>query len=47
MNYENQNNCLFRIVLFHPIKLSPRRCRFDLVEVKEWFKNQYGQQRRK
>lgn len=29
------------------IKLSPRRCRFDLLEVKAWFKTQYGQQSRK
>ena len=29
------------------IKLSPRRCRFDLLDVREWFKNKYGQQRRK
>jgi hypothetical protein len=29
------------------IKLSKRRCRFDLTEVKEWFKTQYGQQSRK
>ena len=28
------------------IKLSPRRCRFDLGEVQTWFKTQYGQQRR-
>jgi phage terminase Nu1 subunit (DNA packaging protein) len=28
------------------IKLSPRRCRFDLAEVRAWFKRQYGQQRR-
>ena len=28
------------------IKLSKRRCRFDLAEVREWFKAQYGQQRR-
>jgi len=29
------------------IKLSPRCCRFDLFEVKAWFKSQYGQQHRK
>jgi hypothetical protein len=29
------------------IKLSPRRCRFDMDEVKVWFKTQYGEQRRK
>jgi len=29
------------------IKLSPRCCRFDLPEVRNWFKNQYGQQSRK
>jgi hypothetical protein len=29
------------------IKLSPRCCRFDLSEVKSWFKTQYGQQTRK
>jgi predicted DNA-binding transcriptional regulator AlpA len=29
------------------IKLSPRCCRFDLSEVKSWFKTQYGQQSRK
>ena len=29
------------------IKVSPRCCRFDLVDVREWFKTQYGQQRRK
>ena len=28
------------------IMLSKRRCRFDLAEVREWFKTQYGQQRR-
>ena len=28
------------------IKLSSRRCRFDLGEVRAWFKMQYGQQRR-
>ena len=28
------------------IKLSPRRCRFDMADVKAWFKTQYGQQRR-
>ena len=28
------------------IMLSKRRCRFDLAEVREWFKVQYGQQRR-
>jgi predicted DNA-binding transcriptional regulator AlpA len=28
------------------VKLSPRRCRFDLDEVKAWFKQQYGQQAR-
>lgn len=28
------------------IKLSPRCCRFDLVEVKEWVKNRYSQQGR-
>jgi hypothetical protein len=27
------------------VKLSQRRCRFDLLEVREWFKKQYGQQR--
>jgi len=27
------------------IKLSKRRCRFDLAEVRAWFKKQYGQQR--
>jgi predicted DNA-binding transcriptional regulator AlpA len=26
------------------VKLSPRRCRFDMAEVKAWFKTQYGQQ---
>jgi hypothetical protein len=29
------------------IKPTPRCCRFDLLEVKEWFKSKYGQQRRK
>ena len=28
------------------VKLSPRRCRFDMAEVKAWFKTQYGQQSR-
>jgi predicted DNA-binding transcriptional regulator AlpA len=28
------------------IALSKRRLRFDLAEVREWFKQQYGQQRR-
>lgn len=28
------------------IMLSKRRCRFDLAEVREWFKTQYGQRRR-
>ena len=28
------------------IALSKRRLRFDLPEVREWFKQQYGQQRR-
>lgn len=27
------------------IMLSKRRCRFDLPEVREWFKRKYGQQR--
>jgi hypothetical protein len=29
------------------IKPSPRCCRFDLAEVKVWFKEKYGQQSRK
>lgn len=29
------------------IKPSPRLCRFDLAEVKSWFKTQYGQQSRR
>ncbi len=29
------------------IKPSPRCCRFDLADVKAWFKTQYGQQSRK
>ena len=29
------------------IKLSPRCCRFDLADVKSWFKAHYGQQSRK
>ena len=29
------------------LKLSPRSVRFDLAEVKVWFKTQYGQQKRK
>jgi len=29
------------------LKLSPRCCRFDLDEVKKWFKDQYGQQARR
>ena len=29
------------------IKLSPRCCRFDLAEVKNWFKQQYGERRLK
>ena len=28
------------------IMLSKRRCRFDLAEVRDWFKAQYGQRRR-
>jgi len=28
------------------IALSKRRLRFDLAEVRAWFKQQYGQQRR-
>jgi hypothetical protein len=28
------------------IKLSKRRCRFDLLECRQWFKTQFGQQRR-
>jgi len=34
-----------RVGLPH-IKLSKRRCRFDLAECREWFKTQFGQQRR-
>jgi hypothetical protein len=29
------------------IKLSPRCCRFDIPEVRDWFKSRYGQQSRK
>lgn len=29
------------------IKTSPRCCRFDLAEVRAWFKTKYGQQSRK
>ncbi len=29
------------------LKLGPRRCRFDLAEVKVWLKQRYGVQRRK
>ena len=29
------------------IKVSSRRCRFDLPEVKKWFKDKFGQQSRR